>query len=61
MSIFQPKAMDKTKGQKAQSKQAPVWQGDARTGRLGFENNDDQHVKGANGKIGIHAESRWAM
>lgn len=32
-----------------------MWQGDAETGRSGAGNNHDQHVKGANGKTGMHA------
>lgn len=54
---FSQKPQIKQKDKKTQSKQALVWQGDAGTGRLGAGNSYDQHVRGANGKTGIHAEA----
>lgn len=54
---FSQKPQIKQKDKKTQSKQAPVWQGDAGTGRLGVGNSYNQHVRGANGKTGIHAEA----
>lgn len=54
---FSQKPQIKQKDKKTQSKQAPVRQGDAGTGRLGVGNSYNQHVRGANGKTGMHAEA----